>query len=702
MALAIVGIMVVTGFAVLGQTVLKGTPAPDAQEQPEPAKILAGTRNVTYTIDHMFELYEKSHDPADLGRWNGTMGLNDWWPFREAYYDEYIARSTYPFILMYNPYSTKTFPDIDQGASITTWYRQTVDAKNLAEIGAGPGKDPIFTPVLGPTDTAGAYMNISWYGTYLETWEMAAIFAGTHYANDYYGVPAGSTPREGANDGYFHELQGILTFNRAAAAKILGLTGAGDLTTQFTSNEIAIETAWQDNWVEEGGTGLTGIYDTYTAYDYSLAIQWLELSLDPIQTSDNLTLRFWSMSFGNECLMIRYMEAANVLRYWQGWADDWYLNISIGPDTGNVQSRAVIGYHMYATKDYTNNINGWALEASHMDWCGNSGNHKGYASPYTDYDPALIGVDVTHISTAPLTVHYQQPVSYILAPLHWNLTADEKFIVRLPSASAVVPGYYQKTSASDVLGAEKIQEMENNTYWGELVAGNGYPNTGANNLKNFYNKATKTFTLQGPMNIPWNVNTAFPHILSYGAPMFVMNVVHKETKNLVTGWNFVALPLAGYGYKASTLGLNNGDSVAQWNPLTRVYQTHIVGVPVNDFNILPSVGYWINVPTGTRTLTLYGVVPFDSPQSRVITIPAGNNWAIIGFASLKTTWHAKDIATTMWSVPGGLKTVSAWDPVARAYTSWLSIIPNSNNFLLVPGQAYWILVSTSGTLAYAP
>lgn len=698
LAIAIVGIMVVTGFAVLGQAGVKSTPAPGAVEQPGPAKALAGAREATYTIDHMFELYLKSHDPADLGRWNDTMGLNDWWsPLRETLYQEYQARTSYPFILVYNPYSTQTTPDVDQGGSITTWYRLTIDAKNLTEIADGPNLDPIFTPVLGNTNTAGAYMNISWYGTYLETWEVAAIRAGTHYANSYYHVPAGVTPRSTTDDGYYHELQGKLDFNRAAASKILNLPATGDLRTAFAANESAIELAWYNDWIAEGGPGLAGIYDTYTAYDFSLAIQWFELYLDPTSTADNLVIRFWSMSWGNECLLIRYLEAANVMRYWQGWGDDWYLNISIGPDGGSVHSRAVVGYHMYATKDYANNINGWALEASHMDWCGNTGQHLGYASPYSAYDPKW--TDVTHVSTAPLTVNIGKPVSYILAPLHWNLTAGEKFIVKLPDASKVVPGYYPQTSASDILGATKIAEMAGNVTWGEMVAGNGYPSS----LKTtYYNKGTKTYTLQGPMSIPVNWNPTFPGILNYGAPMFVMNVVNTHTMSLVTGWNFVSLPLVGYGYKASTLGLTNGDTVAQWNPLTKVYKSYIVGVPVNDFTIDPSTGYWINVPSGTRTLTLYGVVPSAiANQTRAISFPAGGGWAIIGFSSLKTTMHAADIPK-MWNITNGITTVARYNPATKTYTSWLSVIPTVNNFLLVPGQAYWILCTSSGTLSYAP
>ncbi|MFH1580282.1 MAG: PKD domain-containing protein, partial [Thermoplasmatota archaeon] len=101
------------------------------------------------------------------------------------------------------------------------------------------------------------------------------------------------------------------------------------------------------------------------------------------------------------------------------------------------------------------------------------------------------------------------------------------------------------------------------------------------------------------------------------SPMF-LNVEQAAyfTLDLVQGWNFVCVPLLGAGYKASTLGLNPGDTVSEWNPATKTYKSHIVGVPVNDFTIAPSTGYWINVPSGTRTLDLYGSIPGTTPLSR--------------------------------------------------------------------------------------
>jgi len=172
------------------------------------------------------------------------------------------------------------------------------------------------------------------------------------------------------------------------------------------------------------------------------------------------------------------------------------------------------------------------------------------------------------------------------------------------------------------------------------------------------------------------------------------------TLSLATGWNLVTVPRVGFGYMASTLGLNNGDTVSSWNSTTKTYKNYIVGVPVNNFPILPGVGYWISVPSGTRTLTLQGSIP-TTTQYITVLVPEVGGWAMIGFNSLRTNMHAADIPA-MFNIVDSITTVAKHNPATKAYTSWLSIIPAINNFALVPGQAYWILASRSGTLTYDP
>jgi hypothetical protein len=172
------------------------------------------------------------------------------------------------------------------------------------------------------------------------------------------------------------------------------------------------------------------------------------------------------------------------------------------------------------------------------------------------------------------------------------------------------------------------------------------------------------------------------------------------TMSLATGWNLVSVPRVGYGYKASTLGLTTGDIVSTWNSTTKTYKSYITGVPANDFDILPGIGYWINVPYGNRTLTLQGSIP-TTTQHTDIQVPVGGGWAMIGFSSLKTTMKAADIPG-MYNFANNITTVAKYNPATKSYTSWLSFVPTINNFALAPGQAYWILASGSGTLTYDP
>jgi len=172
------------------------------------------------------------------------------------------------------------------------------------------------------------------------------------------------------------------------------------------------------------------------------------------------------------------------------------------------------------------------------------------------------------------------------------------------------------------------------------------------------------------------------------------------TLNLVTGRNLVSLPLLYYGYRAGTLGLSPGDTVSKWNSTTKTYMNHIVGLPVNNFAIISGAGYEINVPTGTRTLTIYGTIP-TATQHIDINVPASGGWAMVGFVGDNTTRHASDLPH-MYSVPGAIVAVSTWNPVTKIFTNWLPIIPYLNDYVLKPGLAYWVSATANGTLSYVP
>ncbi len=176
--------------------------------------------------------------------------------------------------------------------------------------------------------------------------------------------------------------------------------------------------------------------------------------------------------------------------------------------------------------------------------------------------------------------------------------------------------------------------------------------------------------------------------------------------NLASGWNLFTVPILS-NYTAGTLPLAMGDEVVGWNPMIQSYdRVFIKGVspPYMDFPIVPSHGYWVWVGAA-RTITLYGTVA-TATQTRTITVSAGGGWALIGLCSLYPLWRASDIPV-MFSGPGHVSMVVKYTPpgvippIDPLYTTYIPGLP-LNNFILVPGQAYWIFVTGSGTLSYDP
>jgi hypothetical protein len=98
-----------------------------------------------------------------------------------------------------------------------------------------------------------------------------------------------------------------------------------------------------------------------------------------------------------------------------------------------------------------------------------------------------------------------------------------------------------------------------------------------------------------------------------------------------------------------------------------------------------------------ETLVLNGDIP-DTAQSLTVTVPAGGGWALIGFNSLNTTRHASDIKTM--TTGGNVTTVAGYITATGAYQVYIGT-PRTD-FLLVPGQGYWIYCDASLVLSYSP
>ncbi len=197
--------------------------------------------------------------------------------------------------------------------------------------------------------------------------------------------------------------------------------------------------------------------------------------------------------------------------------------------------------------------------------------------------------------------------------------------------------------------------------------------------------------------IGWNESFA-PDALDYGFINVTLSIPHASFQVILRpGWNLFSLPLLA-NYTARTLpGLVHGDVVVRWDG--NQYWILVIDGPANDFDILPSTGYWIFSGT-SKTMNLYGAVPIE-PQTRTINFPSGAGWTLVGFDSLNESRHASDVPA-MYSVAGAVKAVASWDSAAKTYISWVSVVPSLNNFSLVPGQGYFVYCSSSGSFAYDP
>jgi hypothetical protein len=96
---------------------------------------------------------------------------------------------------------------------------------------------------------------------------------------------------------------------------------------------------------------------------------------------------------------------------------------------------------------------------------------------------------------------------------------------------------------------------------------------------------------------------------------------------------------------------------------------------------------------------LYGNIP-TTTETRIIYVPDGGGWVMLGFASLSTSRHAGDIPL-MYS-GGSITSVVSYIQATGKYLGWDDFEPTYNNFSLVPGEAYWVWCTASGALAYDP
>jgi len=494
--------------------------------------------------------YLKSTDYADIGRMTTTLGVNSWWPVRTLGYGETTLRTSWPFTMASGSSSPITAPQdaLDWPWYLWTFYGFEVTGTYMFDVNTGAGVDPWFIPILDedmyyapePPSVrigwAGGNASFDWYGNYLTATDIADITSSTsgHYVFSYYGATRSNIPPTLADDGWWYELHGTMTYDREAAIKYLGFARdsgdfgyvSDDLDVQFLAYEDGtatgfageIQYAWMNDWAIEGGTN--GIFDIYTAYEFSQDLRFLVLKLDPTSTADSLVIRFWTVSWGMDIQTWRYIEATGLSPNWQGYAEQVQIAGDITPTHANITLDTRLTYVMLAWKDEVTDTAAWQIAPEHTDYGGNNPAHTVYISPYNPYDPEQVDPDPVMVTWTPGIVAHGAYVFYAACPMENDIFMGETIIYELPTEFIFYTPYAGTDdgySAATGLDPWKIAELDAASFMAPVTLGTCWPD-----MSGWYDSGTNTVTIVGPQDFPRKPNHFDPALMENGVPELVM------------------------------------------------------------------------------------------------------------------------------------------------------------------------------------
>jgi PKD repeat protein len=477
---------------------------------------LTGSATKIVTVTVPVPVTERLHKVYDMFE----QPWGQWWT--DPIWGRWVSYGT-DIMLSYEPHMRTMvyMPGVDlnhayQGV-IYAPYRYQVDARNVTNLNIGK---PEFMPVQNPSaSSAGASAKIDLYWEYLDqTWW------------DNYWLPVWGTDKNfpggnffpGADDGYYIGTIYNITMNRQAALKWLNMPTSVNPVTWWgdpavaTSNAALYNKAWIA-WVKSEANSRVDIYNSYASLYYAYGA-YMKLTTGP---GGEIKLQIGHISFGFECLQVKWMKDANLSPH-ECYMEDYSLNATYTEDKAWVKADGVCEYSLKAEKaNQTTSTPAWVFEADRIDYVGSSTKH-----PYSEYDPY---VGLTYMSWNAGDTFYGQYVPYDATPGWLNLSDHDKLTVQLPTGT--VPGYkpvaltpadYDNAIAGDLSGFTGIRQ--------DGVFSLGYSVTNpANplNLVPLYNTATKTLVIKGPYNFDNVLNPAAtsPNGARYhGAPWIEFNV----------------------------------------------------------------------------------------------------------------------------------------------------------------------------------
>jgi hypothetical protein len=529
----------------------------------------------------------------------------DWWRWRLVGYKTDIILNNKPheYTMVYNP-DTRNLQGI-----IYAPHRWNVTAKNMTTLNVHM---PEFMPILGAPDVAGAAADMRIWFQYLDNRSWNGYWKPTWQTNWNWSSSVMDALMPGQfNDGYYLGTLYTISMNREAALEWLGMPLTANPATWWTANRAAYMSAWQRWITNEGNVRL----DIWPAYEWPYVD--LATMMDFVTGADGkLTLKIAHFSWGFEILTTRWLREVALCAH-EPYYEDFNLSAHYTDEYANVSYDAVCQYNLHAVRaNQTTNSAAWVWEPQRIDHAAVAG---------SEFLPWQFR---TYNSSNSGDGYFGSEVPYDFTPQWFNLTSYMTFEIQLPTGNNVVGYMGEKLTSLRTSGAIfELKKGNKSAYENITVHGPmelGYNMTGlgpgAPNLWDYYNPATKTLMMTGP--IDFDNYRFWDGLLYQSAPRIEFNVTN------VTWGNADSLPFANAGIDQSvgsgiTVTFDGSGSFDLEGPLNYTWTFVYDGQPVTLWGVNPQ---WIFLIDGEYHVTLtvrdsIGQTDSDAMTVTVTTIP---------------------------------------------------------------------------------
>ena len=325
------------------------------------------------------------------------------------------------------------------------------------DVGGYSLAEPVFLPVLKPTEAAGSRLDFSWYLQYLDT--------ATADALDAAGCPISSFDL----DGFQTHSTVTLTMDLQESKRIFGVTAtdAASAASWWAANtrpecylEGPAEAAVSLWFIQMGGSSATyGKYDIANSFEWYYSPYYTQLSatVDPADGTTHVTLDH--VAWGTETMLARmfywgsagyqanYLDSTRANGWWGmelAWFEDMTFAGSLKAAAFDFSLASAMQYHWQnlamaepgGALDRSGDLSYWTWGPILSDYT-NDWSPKKLISELDRYPSP----PYAYVHTTPGSVQYGKSLPYDYVPIKWDLALGQSWTFRFPTPTENVVLY---------------------------------------------------------------------------------------------------------------------------------------------------------------------------------------------------------------------------------------------------------------------